>query len=173
MLIKREWRIEAGTPKKIFLSVTQYRFLVPLQCGLSLGWGKSALHMRGGKNLVTIKCYLSWKSSPKLPEYCQIQRNLERSPYFQKGLLDWISLSHLALGLLLQECLEQDSNLCPGRMLVFEDCQATTLTTQPPWLNSDYKNIESDGLLFKSFLRSLKSRGRVIYQRKKTEPSVL
>ena len=79
-LIKREWRIEAGTPKKIFLSVTQYRFLVPLQCGLSLGWGKSALHMRGRKNLVTIKCYLSWKSSPKLPEYCQIQCNSERSP---------------------------------------------------------------------------------------------
>ena len=47
-------------------------------------------------------------------------------------------LIFLVLNLLIfnitRKCPEQDLNMGPSRIAVFEDCKATALTTQRPWL---------------------------------------
>ena len=50
-------------------------------------------------------------------------------------------------------CHKRDSTLDQSRMAVFEDCQATTLITQPPRLVNDYDNL--------SFLIEIRSHANI------------
>ena len=34
-----------------------------------------------------------------------------------------------------------------GRVIVFEDCEATALTNQPPWLDEAFKILECGGIV--------------------------